>query len=63
MTDQSYATEFMITVDQATYQENITLTFKNCIIDVKGNFLKTNLPINIVFDTCVFKVLNTTALM
>ena len=55
---------YFITVDKATYKPGIGvyLTFTNCTIDIRGNFLQSNVPVNIVFDNCVFKVGNTSNL-
>ena len=63
MTDASFVSTFMINVDPAAYRENLTLTFRNCIFDVRGRFLRSTVPVNIVFDSCVFNVLNTTTLL
>ena len=44
-------------------EPNLSITFKNCIIDVKGLFFRSTLPVTLVFDNCQFKVVNTTTLV
>ncbi len=47
----------------SSYTPGLVVTFKNCIIDVRGNFFYSAFPVNIVFDNCLFKVLNTVNLL
>jgi hypothetical protein len=60
-TDSTYITSYMFTVN--SYAPSVTVTFKNCIIDVRGNFFMSNYPVKLIFDNCEFKVLNTVNLL
>ena len=47
----------MVTV--SSYAPNVYITFTNCTIDVRGNFFMSNMPVNLLFDGCIFRVANT----
>ena len=57
--DDTFMANFMFTVNAS----DLTINFKNCVIDVKGQFFKSAMPVALSFDNCQFKVLNTTILV
>jgi hypothetical protein len=61
--DSSFDSSYMFTVNASSYQPNVYVVFRNCIIDVRGNFLMSTVPVNFVFDGCTFRVANTRNLL
>eukprot|EP00347_Sterkiella_histriomuscorum_P014593 403360292 len=51
--------QFLITIDEQTWQPNMRLSFINCTFQIYGNFLYSSLPIKITFQNCIFLVQNT----
>ncbi len=51
----------MFTVD--SFAPDTYITFKDSIIDVRGNFFQSLYPVNLVFDNCIFRVALTTNLI
>lgn len=51
----------MFTVD--SYVKDTYVTFKDSIIDVRGNFFQSVYPIRLVFENCIFKVTSTATLL
>lgn len=52
--------QYLITVDPTTYTPGLFVKFTNCVFNVTGNILYTNLPIKMDFINCTFNVINTT---
>lgn len=61
VTDSTYDSNYMFTVD--SYVKDTYVTFKDSIIDVRGNFFQSAYPIRLVFDNCIFKVASTSTLL
>lgn len=59
-TDGTFDSDYMIKVSSMV--SGMTLTFTNCFVDVRGGFLQSSFPLNIVFDGCTFLVGNTVTL-
>eukprot|EP00347_Sterkiella_histriomuscorum_P014519 403360570 len=55
--------QYMITVDEATYTSGLEVKFTNCIFNISGNFLQTNKKLKITFDNCDFNVAKTNTLI
>jgi hypothetical protein len=59
--DESFDSDYMIKV--SGIKSGMTLTFTNCVVDVRGNFFKSEYPVNLIFDGCTFLMANSTNLM
>eukprot|EP00347_Sterkiella_histriomuscorum_P017693 403348360 len=55
--------QYMVTVDEATYTSGLEVKFTNCTFNISGNFLQTNKKLKITFDNCVFNVAKTNTLI
>ena len=53
----------MLTVDSATYTSNLEAKFTNCVFNISGNFMFTDLRVKITFDNCTFNIGKTTSLL
>jgi len=45
------------------YAAGTTVTFRDCIVDVRGNFFSSKYPVNLIFDNCQFRVSQTVNLL
>ena len=59
--DDTFSAVSMFTVP--SFIPNLQVTFKNCIIDVRGKFFSSMYPVKLSFDNCMFRVGNTTELV